>query len=84
MNIEQLNASYSIADQLEFIAGKGGLPMIQVNSSKAKALISIHAGQVLSFKPANEPEDVLFLSEKAYYQDGKRCTDMLAVVRPRP
>ena len=71
MNIEQLNANYSIAGQLEFIAGQGGLPMIQVNSSKAKALISIHAGQVLSFKPSNEPEDILFLSKKAYYQSGK-------------
>ena len=71
MNIEQLNANCSIADQLEFIAGEGGLPMIQVSSSKAKALISIHAGQVLSFKPSNEPEDILFLSKKAFYQSGK-------------
>ncbi|MBA3755990.1 MAG: D-hexose-6-phosphate mutarotase [Nitrosomonas sp.] len=71
MNIEQLNANYNIAGQLEFIAGKGGLPMIQVNSSKAKALISIYAGQVLSFKPSDEPEDILFLSEQAYYQSGK-------------
>ena len=39
MNIEQLNAKYSIASQLEFIAGKGGLPMIQVKTSKATALI---------------------------------------------
>lgn len=71
MTIEQLNAQFGVAGQLEFVAGKGGLPMIQVNSAKAKALISIHAGQVLSFKPGNEPEDVMFLSEKAYYQDGK-------------
>ena len=52
-------------------AGKGGLPMIQVNSSQAKALISIHAGQVLSYQPVGELEDVMFLSEKAYYQAGK-------------
>ncbi len=71
MNIEQLNAKHKIAGQLEIIAGQGGLPMIQVKTSKATALISIHAGQVLSFKPANEAEDVMFLSEKAYYQDGK-------------
>ena len=71
MNIEQLNANYRIADQLEFIAGKGGLPMIQVSNSKANALISLHAGQVLSFKPASEAEDIMFLSEKAYYQTGK-------------
>lgn len=71
MTIEQLNAKFGIADQLKFIAGQGGLPMIQVETTKASALISIHAGQVLSYRPAGESEDVLFLSEKAYYQDGK-------------
>ncbi|MBL8498931.1 D-hexose-6-phosphate mutarotase [Nitrosomonas sp. JL21] len=71
MTIEQLNANFGIADQLKLIAGKGGLPMIQIETAKAKALISIHAGQVLSYQPAGEAEDVLFLSEKAYYQDGK-------------
>ena len=71
MNIEQLNAKHKIAGQLEIIAGQGGLPMIQVKTSKATALISIHAGQVLSFKPVSESEDVMFLSDKAYYQDGK-------------
>ncbi|MEK7792018.1 MAG: D-hexose-6-phosphate mutarotase [Pseudomonadota bacterium] len=71
MTIEQLNAKYRIADQLRFIEGKGGLPMIQVNTDKATALISIHAGQVLSFRPGNEAGDIMFLSEKAYYQNGK-------------
>ena len=71
MTIEQLNAKYKLNGQLEFIAGKGGLPMIQVKTAKAKALISLHAGQVLSYQPAGEADDVMFLSEKAYYQDGK-------------
>lgn len=71
MNIEQLNKVHAIAGQLKFIEGSGGLPMIQVNTAKASALISIHAGQVLSFKPAGESEDLLFLSDKAYYQLGK-------------
>lgn len=71
MTIEQLNANFGIAGQVEFIAGNGGLPMIQVKTTKAKALISIHAGQVLSYQPAGEAEDVMFLSVKAYYQDGK-------------
>lgn len=71
MTIEELNTKHKIADQLEFIAGNGGLPMIRVNNAKAAALISLHAGQVLSYQPAGEPEDVLFLSEKAYYQEGK-------------
>ena len=71
MNIEQLNTDHAIAGQLKFIEGKGGMPMIQVNTAKASGLISLHAGQVLSYKPAGETEDVLFLSEKAYYQAGK-------------
>ena len=71
MNTEQLNRDHAIAGQLKFIDGKGGLPMIQINSAKASALISIYAGQVLSYKPVNESADLMFLSEKAYYQAGK-------------
>ncbi|GJL75522.1 D-hexose-6-phosphate mutarotase [Nitrosomonas sp.] len=70
MNSEQLNADHGIAGQVEFIEGNGGLTMIQVSTPKANALISIHAGQVLSYQPSGE-EDILFLSSKAYYQDGK-------------
>ena len=71
MTIEQLNADYGIADQLQFIEGKGGFPIIAIANSKAKATISIYGGQVLSFQPNGAAEDLLFVSEKAYYQDGK-------------
>ncbi len=71
MNIEQLNAEFGIADQLRFIAGKAGLPFVEIQNGKASALISAYAGQVLSFKPAGQSEDLLFLSDKAYYQQGK-------------
>lgn len=71
MNRERLNAQHGITGQLEFIEGKEGLTMIQVNSPKANALISIHAGQVLSYRSANDSEDLMFLSAKAYYQNGQ-------------
>ncbi|MBL8500288.1 MAG: D-hexose-6-phosphate mutarotase, partial [Nitrosomonas sp.] len=51
-------------------------------TAKAKALISIHAGQVLSYQPAGEPEDVMFLSAKAYYQDGKAIKGGVPVCWP--
>jgi len=70
MSIEQLNAEHGIAGIVEFVEGNGGLVMIRVNTPKAKALISTHAGQVLSYQPAGE-EDLFFLSNKAFYQDGK-------------
>ncbi len=71
MKIERLNADYAIAGQLRFIEGNGGFPFIEINSTKASALISIYAGQVLSFRPAGAADDLMFLSEKAYYQTGK-------------
>ena len=71
MNIEQLNAQYGIANQLQFVEGKGGFPNIEISNEKAKALISVYGGQILSYQPINEAEDLLFLSTKAYYQQGK-------------
>lgn len=71
MSIEQLNADYGITSQLRFIEGRGGFPFIEIRSAKASALISIYAGQVLSFRPTGEADDLMFLSEKAYYQAGK-------------
>ncbi|MEZ5453705.1 MAG: D-hexose-6-phosphate mutarotase [Thiothrix sp.] len=70
MNIAQLTTDFAIADQLAFVEGKGGLPCIQVSNSHADALISVYAGQVLSYTPKGAT-DVLFVSDKAYYASGK-------------
>lgn len=71
MKIEQLNADYAIAGRLKFIEGRGGFPFIEISNAKASALISVYAGQVLSFRPVGVADDLMFLSEKAYYQPGK-------------
>jgi glucose-6-phosphate 1-epimerase len=71
MKIEQLNTQHGIADQLQFVDGNGGFPNIAIDNGKAKALISVYGGQILSYQPTNEPEDLLFLSTKAYFQQGK-------------
>ncbi len=71
VNIEQLNSDHGISGQLKFVEGGGGLPFIQIDNTKASAVISVYAGQVLSFQPANEPQNLMFLSEAAYYKVGK-------------
>lgn len=71
MNIEQLNSDFGLAGQLRFVEGKGGFPMGEVDNGLARARISLYGGQLLSFQPAEEPEDLMFLSERAYYQEGK-------------
>jgi len=71
MTVEQLNKEFGISGQVEIVEGKGGFPVIEVNNEKAKARISVYSGQVISFQPAGEPQDILFLSESAYYKTGK-------------
>lgn len=71
MNIEQLNKDHAIADQLTFVEGEGGFPFAQVSNQYADAKISLYGGQVLSYQPRNTDSDLLFLSEKAYYKQGK-------------
>lgn len=71
MSIEQLNADYGIANKVKFVSGKGGFPTIEINNEYAKAIISLYAGQVLSFQPLDQAEDLMFLSNKAYHQEGK-------------
>ncbi|WP_198942527.1 D-hexose-6-phosphate mutarotase [Methyloprofundus sedimenti] len=58
------------------------MPCIQVNNAKASALISIYAGQVLSFKPVNQTEDFMFISENAYFAEGKAAKGGVPICWP--
>jgi glucose-6-phosphate 1-epimerase len=82
MTIAQLNSQYGIAGKLQFIEGKGGLPIIEIDNGQAKAAISVYAGQVLKFQPAGSSDDVMFLSETAYYQSGKAIKGGIPICWP--
>jgi len=82
MTIEQLNNDHAITGQLEFIKGKGGFPLIKIDNGKARALISLYAGQVLSFQSANQAHDLLFVSDTAYYQKSKAIKNGIPVCWP--
>ncbi len=81
-SIAQLNTDYGLTDQLKFVEGKGGFPVIEVNNAKARAVISVYSGQVLSFQPQSEAQDVMFLSDKAYYQTGKATKGGIPICWP--
>ena len=82
MDIEQLNIKYGITGQLKFVKGDGGFPFILIRNRSATALISLYAGQVLSFLPTGEGEDLLFLSQKAYYDAGKAIRGGIPICWP--
>jgi len=70
-NYTQLNQQFGIRDQLQFSQDDNGFVMINITNQCAKARISTYAGQIISYQPNGEAEDLFFLSDKALYQQGK-------------
>jgi glucose-6-phosphate 1-epimerase len=73
---------FAIGDTVRVVAGPGGLPMVEVNIPAARAEMSPYAGQVLSWTPAGQAADVMFLSKKAFYADGKAIKGGVPVCWP--
>ena len=82
MDLAQLNSDYGISGQLEFTSGKGDFPYIQVTNGLATALISVYGGQVLSFQPKGVAQDMMFVSDNAYYKAGKAIKGGVPVCWP--
>ncbi len=82
MNLKQLNTDYGIANKVKFVEGKGGFPVVEIQNEYAKASISLYGGQVLSFQPVNQTQDMMFLSSKAYYTQGKATKGGVPVCWP--
>jgi glucose-6-phosphate 1-epimerase len=78
--------SFELKNELTIVEGEGGLPLIKVTNEYAEALVSIYGAQVLSFKPRaathTESNDLLFLSEKAYFEEGKAIKGGIPICWP--
>jgi len=81
MNFSQL-CEYEIENELWFIEIEHGFTYIEINNSKAHATISTYSGQVLSYRPKDQQHDLLFVSDKAYYEDGKAIKGGIPVCWP--
>lgn len=79
---DQLNQKYAIDQHVNFTQGKGNLPFITINTFKATATISLLGGQVLSYIPVKAQHDLLFVSNKAYFQTGKAIKGGIPICWP--
>jgi len=70
MNVSELNKEYSLDGILEITEAHSGFPFIKIKNQHASAVISLYGGQVLSYEK-DDAEELLFLSDKAFYQTGK-------------
>jgi glucose-6-phosphate 1-epimerase len=81
MNFEQL-CKYEIENELQFVEIEHGFTYIEINNTKAHATISTYSAQVLSYRPKNQKDDLLFVSDKAFYEDGKAIKGGIPVCWP--
>ncbi len=82
LDIDLLNSQHGLANQLTFTQGKGEFPFISIKNKSATAIISLYAAQVLSFKPTSETEDLLFLSKKTFYENGRAMRGGIPICWP--
>ena len=80
-HVDALNARFGIAGLAQVVAGNGGLPIVRVTTEAASAEISLYGAQVTHWKPAGA-EEVLFLSEKSYWEVGRAIRGGIPVCFP--
>ena len=81
MNINELGR-YEIDGELRFSKSEHGFIYAEIDNARARATISTYSGQVLSYRPKDRQEDLLFVSDKAYYVDGKAIKGGIPVCWP--
>ncbi len=79
--IDVLSAQFGMVGKVMFGMGAGDIPVIRVENETATAVISIYAGQVLSYRLKGQP-DVLWVSQQAVYDAGKAIRGGIPVIWP--
>lgn len=77
----ELREKFNIEGEVEFVSGKGDLPMVSINNQHAKALISLYGAHVLSYQPHGEKE-VLWMSDASVFSNGKAIRGGVPVCFP--
>ena len=70
LDLQQLNDSFAIPGIAQIVPGNDSQPKIRITSAAATAEIYLHGAHLTSWTPAGG-EEVIFLSSKAQYQEGK-------------
>ncbi len=76
-----LNERFAIAGVAQILDGNGGLPKIRISTSVASAEIYLHGAQVTSWQPSGA-EEVLFVSEKSRWEDGRAIRGGIPICFP--
>ena len=79
--IDALDREFSIPGVARIVRGNGNLPKILIDTKAATAEIYLYGAQVTSWRPAGADE-VLFVSEKSYWEAGRAIRGGIPVCFP--
>lgn len=79
--ITALNERFAIAGQVQFLAGKNGLPKVVIDNVQATAEVYLHGAHITAFRPRGHNE-VLWMSPLAQFQPGKAIRGGVPVIWP--
>ena len=71
MDLAQLNSQFGIADQLKFVEGPGGLVFAEIDNAGGTAYLCLQGAHVTTFRPKDQTEPVVWLSDYAKFAAGK-------------
>jgi glucose-6-phosphate 1-epimerase len=80
-SVEALDRKFSIPGITRIVSGNAGLPKILIDTKAASAEIYLYGAQVTSWRPTGADE-VLFLSEKSYWEAGRAIRGGIPVCFP--
>jgi len=81
MKIETLNKDFAIEGSVSFETGVGGLPFLTINNQYCAASISLYGAQIVSYIP-NKQQDVLWVSSKSLFEEGKAIRGGIPICFP--
>ncbi len=82
MTLAELNATHALPDVLSFTQGPGDFVVAEIRNPFAQARVCTYAGQVLSYRPLTAADDLLFVSEHAYFAPGKAIKGGIPICWP--
>jgi glucose-6-phosphate 1-epimerase len=78
---QELDSRFGIPSRAQVVADATGRPKIRITTPQCTGEMYLYGAQVTSWKPANTPE-VIFLSSKAVFTDGKAIRGGIPICFP--
>ncbi len=71
MPLAALNKRFGLADQLKFVEGPGGLIFAEIDNALGTAYLCLQGAHITTFRPKDQDEPVIWLSDYAKFAPGK-------------